>query len=821
MFSKSLKRMLQGMKSSRFKYAVVFSLLVLVLVFSAAQANGPMRPPHPPMPPHNMMWGMKMPKWRPWVPMQPVPKIKIIAVVEDLGVVIQTQDFPKNQDFTVTMGRMYTRGINGFEVGSFNSGDGSSQYLVFFTPEELYGQRRISIRAQTAHRYPYYAFNWFYNTTAIAAGVTEFEELTAEEALAEVESSMAAPAEPESAEAPPAEEPPAEEPPAEEGVGGAEAESELTGVTWQWTEFSDPVADAVVVENPEQYTLQFLPEGLIAVQADCNNGSGTYIVDEEGGIDIAVGAMTLALCPAESLSDQFVQYINDVAAFSFDGADLLLDLPVDGGTLRFAAAGEGEAEAPVEEATATVTGTVTYLQRIALPDDAVITVQVINVSVADAPAEVLGEQVIETGGQQVPIPFEVTYNPDEINENLMYGVSARLEDGEGNLLFINDTVIPVITQGSATEDVEIMTVPVAASEAEAPAEGEAEAPVEGEAEAPAEEGTSLTGVVWSWTEFADPVQGTSQIENPEQYTVEFFEDGTVGIVADCNSGGGSYVAAEGSIDITVGAVTLALCPEDSLSDQFLQYLGAAAVYFFEEGDLFMDLPVDSGTLRFSASAEDAEAGTGGAAAAPSATEALAATTIPVMHVQENQVDEESPVPSFTICSVTQNESIFIVTENFPAGQEFAVKMGPAPAHYMPMPKHPMPPPKPMPYPQGPMKPDMGNPGMGQSGMGQPGMGQPGMGQPGMGQPDMGAKPMVPGGTWQKPEHKIWIPYYEVGTLETGEGGQLEAEFSIPEELAGTYRISIVMRTAHQYPYLSYNWFYNNTADVCNGEVNGG
>ena len=123
------------------------------------------------------------------------------------------------------------------------------------------------------------------------------------------------------------------------------------------------------------------------------------------------------------------------------------------------------------------------------------------------------------------------------------------------------------------------------------------------------------------------------------YTVEFFEDGTVGIKADCNNGSGSYVADEdGAIDVTVGAVTLALCAEDSLSDQFIQYLDAAAIYFFENGDLLLDLPVDSGTLRFAAALAEAEAG---------ATAKLA--SIALMPVaggggEDEEVEEESPFP---------------------------------------------------------------------------------------------------------------------------------------------------------------------------------
>jgi uncharacterized surface protein with fasciclin (FAS1) repeats/uncharacterized lipoprotein YbaY/heat shock protein HslJ len=448
---------------------------------------------------------------------------------------------------------------------------------------------------------------------------------------------------------------------------------------------------------------------------------------------------------------------------------------------------ETDAEAAEEaEAAASVTGTVTYLPRIALPDDAVVKVQIYNASLADA-TEVLGEQVIETNGQQVPIPYEVAFNPDDIDEAMMYSVSARIEDGEENLLFISDTVTPVITQGNPSEDVEIMTIQVqAAPETEAPSEDEAAA----EGEEAAEEAPSLTGVVWTWTEFSDPVNGTLPIENPDLYTAEFMEDGTVSVKLDCNNGSGSYVADEaGAIDITIGAVTLALCEEDSLGDQFQQYLDAAAIYFFEDGDLLLDLPADSGTLRFAAAADE-EAG---------ATAKLASiTTIPVF--QDDDEEEESDVPTFTICAVVRGETVTIEGENFPADQTFAVKMG---VPQVVKPKHPMPmPPKPMPY-QAPMKPEMGKP-MGPM-------------KPEMGKPMGPAKP----GAWMKPEPKIWIPYYEAGTLETGEGGDVEATFDIPAELAGAYKISILMRTDHQFPYISYNWFYNNDAEGFCEDDNGG
>jgi putative lipoprotein len=109
---------------------------------------------------------------------------------------------------------------------------------------------------------------------------------------------------------------------------------------------------------------------------------------------------------------------------------------------------------------ATVTGTVTYLQKIALPSDAVVKVQILDVSKADAPAEVIGEQVIETKGAQVPFSFTVPYDSNQIVDTHTYSLQVRIEDATGTLLFINDTIVPVITRGNPTQDVEVIVVPV-------------------------------------------------------------------------------------------------------------------------------------------------------------------------------------------------------------------------------------------------------------------------------------------------------------------------------------------------------------------------
>ena len=121
----------------------------------------------------------------------------------------------------------------------------------------------------------------------------------------------------------------------------------------------------------------------------------------------------------------------------------------------------------------------------------------------------------------------------------------------------------------------------------------------------------LTAGTWMWIGFTDPTQQYS-VDQPESYTLAFQADGTVNIKADCNTAIGAYTVEGSSIQIEVGPMTMAACPPESLSDQFIEHLGYAAIYFFEEDNLFIDLFADGGTMEFAPASESgmAEPGSG-------------------------------------------------------------------------------------------------------------------------------------------------------------------------------------------------------------------
>jgi putative lipoprotein len=110
--------------------------------------------------------------------------------------------------------------------------------------------------------------------------------------------------------------------------------------------------------------------------------------------------------------------------------------------------------------TATLHGSVFYLQRIALDPAAEVTVTLQDVSRADAPAVPIAATTFRSEGRQVPLPFELTYEPARIDEQATYSLAARIQK-DGELLWSTDKVVPVLTRGAPDDsvDVRVMQVP--------------------------------------------------------------------------------------------------------------------------------------------------------------------------------------------------------------------------------------------------------------------------------------------------------------------------------------------------------------------------
>lgn len=86
----------------------------------------------------------------------------------------------------------------------------------------------------------------------------------------------------------------------------------------------------------------------------------------------------------------------------------------------------------------TLSGQATYRERIALPPNARLQVEIRDVSRADAPSAVIASTTTQTRGQQVPLPFTLRYNVRKLEPRNRYAVSARITEG-GRLLWTTDT----------------------------------------------------------------------------------------------------------------------------------------------------------------------------------------------------------------------------------------------------------------------------------------------------------------------------------------------------------------------------------------------
>ena len=113
----------------------------------------------------------------------------------------------------------------------------------------------------------------------------------------------------------------------------------------------------------------------------------------------------------------------------------------------------------VAENTQVISGTVSYRERIALPENAVVTVTLEDISLADAPSTVIATQEFTADGKQVPFAFELSYDNNKIKANHRYNMRATIHV-DGKLRFTTDTIKSVITDVENTQQADLRLVGV-------------------------------------------------------------------------------------------------------------------------------------------------------------------------------------------------------------------------------------------------------------------------------------------------------------------------------------------------------------------------
>lgn len=101
---------------------------------------------------------------------------------------------------------------------------------------------------------------------------------------------------------------------------------------WRLVAFTPANGEAVTVADPSRYTLEFLPDGELAAQVDCNRGRGGYTA-MDGVLTVTPMATTKMYCGSASHDAVFRQLLTAATSYQIDG-DGALVLSGSAGTLR-------------------------------------------------------------------------------------------------------------------------------------------------------------------------------------------------------------------------------------------------------------------------------------------------------------------------------------------------------------------------------------------------------------------------------------------------------------------------------------------------------
>jgi putative lipoprotein len=221
--------------------------------------------------------------------------------------------------------------------------------------------------------------------------------------------------------------------------------------------------------------------------------------------------------------------------------------------------------------------TIAYRERIALPPDAEVDVQLLDVSRMDVAAVQLSGQRFKMTG----VPFSVTlpYDPALIDERMTYTVAARLFSG-GEVIFRTTQAFPVLTRGSGTS-VELVLERMPAS-------------------APAAPGTAVavSDVVWQAFEI-----GGRMLIAEDPPTLQIQPDGMFSAYGGCNRFRGQVEVGAGTIafpDAMAGTRMACPPPRARLETQMLEALKSSTGFVRNETSLVLTNTAGVATVRFRA-----------------------------------------------------------------------------------------------------------------------------------------------------------------------------------------------------------------------------
>lgn len=111
----------------------------------------------------------------------------------------------------------------------------------------------------------------------------------------------------------------------------------LAGSKWRLVHFqsSDDAIGTKVPPSVERYTMEFMADGNVALQLDCNRAGSTWEAASSsargGSLALKGGPMTRAMCQPGAMDTQIARDLSRVRSYTFDGNRLSLALEADAG----------------------------------------------------------------------------------------------------------------------------------------------------------------------------------------------------------------------------------------------------------------------------------------------------------------------------------------------------------------------------------------------------------------------------------------------------------------------------------------------------------
>lgn len=119
---------------------------------------------------------------------------------------------------------------------------------------------------------------------------------------------------------------------------------------------------------------------------------------------------------------------------------------------------EPKGETAPEPRTESIKGTLSYVEEITLAPESVVTVRLIDTTVADSPEGIVAETVFHYPGRP-PVPFTLTYDANRIEAGRRYGLWAEIKE-QKRLMFTLNAPYPVLqAERQAPVDIVLSHVP--------------------------------------------------------------------------------------------------------------------------------------------------------------------------------------------------------------------------------------------------------------------------------------------------------------------------------------------------------------------------